>query len=50
MCGGRIFRIVAEVDANNQRDVQRELRKQIKLELDKNNITIPYNQLVIHNE
>ena len=27
----------------------RELRKQIKIELDKNDISIPYNQLVIHN-
>lgn len=45
-----VFKIVAEVEANTQYNVQRELRKQIKLELDKNNISIPYNQLVIHNE
>lgn len=45
-----VFRIVAEVEANKQFDIQRELRKQIKLELDKNNISIPYNQLVVHNE
>lgn len=45
-----VFKIVAEVEANTQYSVQRELRKQIKLELDKNNISIPYNQMVIHNE
>lgn len=45
-----VFKIVAEVEPNTQFDIQRELRKQIKLELDKNNISIPYNQLVIHNE
>ena len=45
-----VFKIVAEVEANTQFDVQRLLRKEIKLEFDKNNISIPYNQLVIHNE
>lgn len=45
-----IFRIVVEVEANKQYQVQRELRKQIKIELDKQGISIPYNQLVIHNE
>jgi len=45
-----VFRVVVEVEANTQYQIQRELRKQIKLELDKNNINIPYNQLVIHNE
>ena len=45
-----VFRITAKVEANKQYQVQRELRKNIKLELDKNNISIPYNQLVIHNE
>lgn len=45
-----IFRVSAEVEANTQYQVQRELRKQIKLEFDKNNINIPYNQVVIHNE
>ena len=44
-----VFRITAEAEANKQYQVQRELRKQIKIELDKNNISIPYNQLVIHN-
>jgi len=44
-----VFRITAEVEANKQYQIQRELRKQIKIELDKNNISIPYNQLVIHN-
>lgn len=45
-----VFKIIAEVEPNTQYEIQRELRKQIKLELDKNNINIPYNQLVIHNE
>ena len=44
------IRLIADVEAGCQFDTQREIRKQVKLELDKNNITIPYNQLVIHNE
>lgn len=44
-----VFRLSAEVEQNMIYKVQRDLRKQIKLELDKNNISIPYNQLVIHN-
>lgn len=44
-----VFRLTAKVEPNKQYQVQRELRKKIKLELDKNNISIPYNQLVIHN-
>ena len=27
-----------------------KIRKEVKLQLDKNNIEIPYNQLVVHNE
>lgn len=45
-----VFRITAEVESGSQYNVQREIRKQVKLKLDKNNITIPYNQLVVHNE
>ena len=45
-----VIRISAEVNSNTQYSVQREMRRYIKLELDKNNIVIPYNQLVIHNE
>ena len=44
------FRISAEVEAGTQYSVQRTLRKEVKLILDKNNIEIPYNQLVVHNE
>ena len=45
-----VFRITAEVEAGEQFGIQREIRKQVKLELEKNKIKIPYNQLVIHNE
>lgn len=45
-----VFRITVEVEAGSQYAVQRQIRKAIKLEFDKNNIEIPYNQLVIHNE
>ena len=45
-----IFRITAEVEAGTQYSVQRKIRKEVKLQLDKNNIEIPYNQLVVHNE
>lgn len=44
-----IFRIETEVKPMKQYETKRELLKQIKLELDKNNIEIPYEQLVIHN-
>ena len=45
-----IYRITLEVEAGMQYAVQRQVRKEVKLELDKNNIKIPYNQLVIHSE
>ena len=45
-----VFRITAEVEAGEQFGVQREIRKQVKLELDKNKIKVPYDQLVVHNE
>ena len=44
------FRMTAEVEAGTQFNVQRIMRKAVKLELDKNKIEIPYNQLVVHNE
>lgn len=44
-----IFRITAEVKAETHYQTQREIKKQIKLEFDKNKITIPYHQVVIHN-
>lgn len=45
-----IYRITAEVEAGTQYSVQRQLRKNIKLEFDKEKIEIPYNKLVISNE
>ena len=45
-----VFRITAEVAAGEQYAIQREIRKQVKLELDKHKIKVPYNQLVVHNE
>lgn len=44
------FRLTAEVEAGTQFTVQRQIRKAVKLELDKNKIEIPYNQLVVHSE
>ncbi len=44
------FRLTAEVEAGTQYTVQRQIRKAVKLKLDKNKIEIPYNQLVVHNE
>lgn len=43
------YRITAETKANNHYIVQRLINKEVKTTLDKNKITIPYNQLVIHN-
>lgn len=43
------FKITVETNPLKQYEVQRMIRKRIKQELDKNNITIPYNQVVIHN-
>jgi len=45
-----IFKIAAEVEAGTQYTVERKIRKLVKQELDKNNITIPYPQVVIHHE
>ena len=44
-----VFRIEAEVKPLKQYEIKREILKQIKIELDKNNIEIPYEQLVVHN-
>lgn len=43
------FRITVDTEPMKQYEVQRKLLREIKLELDNNNIEIPYNQLVIHN-
>ena len=44
-----VFRIEAEVKQMKQYEKKTEILKQIKIELDKNDIEIPYEQLVIHN-
>lgn len=44
-----IYRVVAEVNSGSQFAVQRLMRKEIKKGLDNEGISIPYNQLVIHN-
>jgi len=45
-----IFKITVETEPLKNYEIQRTLRKEIKQELDRHNIKIPYNQLVIHNE
>lgn len=45
-----VIKIIADTEPMKHYDVERILRKEIKKELDKNNINIPYNQLVIHHE
>ena len=44
-----VYRVVAEVKSGTHYNAQRQMRKIIKQELDKNGISIPYSQLVIHN-
>ncbi len=43
------YRIVAEVKNGTQFEVNRLINKTLKEQLDKNNIEIPYEQLVVHN-
>lgn len=43
------FRITVMTEAMKHYEIQRKILREVKLELDKNKITIPYNQLVIHN-
>mgnify|MGYP004457554371 FL=1 len=43
------FGIVLSCKYEDQFKLEREIKKEIVLELSKNNITIPYNQVVIHN-
>lgn len=43
------FRLVVESNYSNQFALDRKIKEQIVLEFNKNNITIPYNQVVVHN-
>lgn|SRR5574344_75583 len=43
------FRITAETEPLKNFEIERKIKKEVKLTLDKNSIEIPYNQLVIHN-
>lgn len=47
---GITYRIVAPTRSMEQYGVERILRKQIKQAFDQNHITIPYRQVVVHNE
>lgn len=44
-----VLRITAETKPLKHFEIQRLLKKEIKEELDRNNIEIPYDQLVVHN-
>lgn len=46
---GLEYRITVETTAMKHYEIERIIRKEIKMELTKHNIEIPYNQLVIHN-
>lgn len=43
------FRIIALTESMKHYEIQRKMLKEVKLELDKNKITIPFTQVVIHN-
>lgn len=43
------YRITVETEPLMNYEIERKIKKEIKIELEKNGITIPYNQLVIHN-
>ena len=44
------YRITVETLPLKHFEIEREILKKVKVELEKNNITIPYPQVVIHNE
>lgn len=44
------YRLTVLTEPTEQYGVQRLMRKEIKMELDKNGIEIPYNQVVMHNK
>jgi len=43
------FRITVLTESMKHYEIQRKILREIKLELDKNKIVIPYNQVVVHN-
>jgi len=43
------YRMTVVTESMKHHTVQRQMRKEVKLELDKHKIVIPYNQVVIHN-
>lgn len=43
------YRITATTISMKQFEIQRKIMREVKIELSKNNISIPYNQLVVHN-
>ena len=45
-----VFRVVAKCKPATHFVVQRKLKKEFKMSLDKNKIKIPYPQLEVHNE
>lgn len=47
---GIVYRLVGKCEPMKHFEIQRKLRKVIKTEFDNNNITIPYNQVVVHSE
>lgn len=47
---GITYRIIAETKPTKNIPVERLIRKEIKMEFDKNNINIPFPQVVIHND
>ncbi len=44
-----VYQVTAKVEANNQYQIQREMKKRIKLAFDKENLKIPYPQIEVHN-
>lgn len=44
-----VYKIAAQTQVLEQFSVQRQIRKAIKVEFDKENIKIPYNQIEVHN-
>ncbi|MEG0021729.1 MAG: mechanosensitive ion channel family protein [Bacilli bacterium] len=44
-----VYRITADTESMKQFEIQRKILREAKLELDKNNIIIPYSQMVVYN-